>query len=225
MKKAYENNTHEQIALLLPWYVNNTLQGNEISLVQQHLKNCLTCNHELKSLKRLSSSVQQASKFNASANPESFANLKKRLNNQFSEVKNPDVIHLDNYKALKKIKSWLNNIPNYSLALAATVVMAFVLPKFLSVESYFSNDYRTLSDSNNNAVKYTNAVKVIFKEGTSQEIVNKMLSSVGGIVLEKADAQFLYIIGFAKNTNETEVTEKLNKIRENKMVIFAEPVT
>ena len=80
MKHIDDNSyaSHQEITLLLPWYVNKTLQGAELDTVKQHLNNCLICNRELLNLQNLSGLINQASTVELSAQG-SFAKLKKRL--------------------------------------------------------------------------------------------------------------------------------------------------
>lgn len=41
------DNEHEKINLLLPWYINNTLNDDELSAVKHHLSACFMCNKDL----------------------------------------------------------------------------------------------------------------------------------------------------------------------------------
>lgn len=41
---------HDDVWLLLPWYVNDTLQPTESNLVTTHLQTCLTCRREIENL-------------------------------------------------------------------------------------------------------------------------------------------------------------------------------
>lgn len=42
--------THQEILELLPWFVNGTLNEHEHSLLNEHLKGCGECNHEVEIL-------------------------------------------------------------------------------------------------------------------------------------------------------------------------------
>ena len=69
---------HHDISLLLPWYVNKTLQGDEIERVENHLKVCLTCRREIAILHKLAEAVQREGSLDSAAQA-SFSRLKKRL--------------------------------------------------------------------------------------------------------------------------------------------------
>lgn len=38
---------HEEVALLLPWYINGALDGSERQRVEQHMRSCILCRREL----------------------------------------------------------------------------------------------------------------------------------------------------------------------------------
>jgi hypothetical protein len=70
--------THDDISLLLPWYVNNTLHGSELKDVENHLNVCLTCKRELVNLKKLSLAINQEGSFDSAALA-SFSHLKDSI--------------------------------------------------------------------------------------------------------------------------------------------------
>jgi anti-sigma factor RsiW len=45
---------------ILPWFVNGTLEGEELRDVEEHLRSCLTCRREVKELRELRRGVQRA---------------------------------------------------------------------------------------------------------------------------------------------------------------------
>ena len=49
----FDDPEHEAVEALLPWFVNGTLDVDECSLVERHLKDCTRCGHEADSLRQL----------------------------------------------------------------------------------------------------------------------------------------------------------------------------
>lgn len=45
---------------LLPWYVNGSLEGDELRAVEQHLRSCLVCRREVEELRELRGEMQRA---------------------------------------------------------------------------------------------------------------------------------------------------------------------
>lgn len=52
-REPFDSTTHAQMSLLLPWYLNGTLEVDELREVEAHLKRCLTCRRELQQLSLL----------------------------------------------------------------------------------------------------------------------------------------------------------------------------
>lgn len=44
---------------LLPWFVNGTLEGEELHQVEEHLRSCLSCRREVEELRKLRSGVKE----------------------------------------------------------------------------------------------------------------------------------------------------------------------
>ncbi len=49
----FEGSIHLEVERLLPWLVNGTLADDELALVQQHLDECVACQHEVDWLRSL----------------------------------------------------------------------------------------------------------------------------------------------------------------------------
>lgn len=55
------NNEHEQANLLLPWFVNKTLDGTEMELVRRHISVCKDCQDDVSLLASVQSSMAKSS--------------------------------------------------------------------------------------------------------------------------------------------------------------------
>lgn len=55
------DDAHQEIALLLPWYVNNTLFGDELEQVTLHLSVCDGCKQEVINLNKLGVMITSSS--------------------------------------------------------------------------------------------------------------------------------------------------------------------
>jgi len=206
--------------MLLPWYVNKTLQGAELDTVKQHLNNCLICNRELLNLQNLSGLINQASTFELSAQG-SFSKLKQRLH-PAEDAQQSVVSFARPSKWQSKINFKQRKISAPALALAAGVLLAVVLPRFMPIDQLQSHDYRTLSDSeitNTNP----NELRVIFKENTSLQTIDQLLASIQGTIIHGPNEQSVYTIGIKKSSVTTSAIDRLSILRADAHVIFAEP--
>ena len=69
---------HQQILLLLPWYLNQSLEQDERQQVESHLRSCILCRRELVVLRKLAAAVKQSSDLDVAAEA-SFASLRAKL--------------------------------------------------------------------------------------------------------------------------------------------------
>lgn len=49
----FDDSEHRAADAVLPWFVNGTLEGNELAFVEQHLRECARCRREIDLLKQL----------------------------------------------------------------------------------------------------------------------------------------------------------------------------
>lgn len=220
MNSTSENpySSHEQIALLLPWFVNKSLSDAERHCVEQHLKVCLLCNREVSNLQHLASVIKQTAPVDNAANA-SFQELKKRLHSTAAPQSLATQVKTTSTAKAK----WYNNYSQNLIALAAATAFALVLPHFVpSTTAPATNDYRTLSNDEP-VPSQKEVIKVIFKEQTAPATIQQLLSSIQGNIMHGPDEQALYIIGFNASTSEAELQEKLTRLRNDQSVVFAEP--
>ena len=77
-------NQHQQLQLLLPWYVNESLGEVERLKVEGHIHGCLLCNRELVALRKLQAAVNQASILQMAAEV-SFASVCEKMQQMRSD--------------------------------------------------------------------------------------------------------------------------------------------
>src|SRR5260370_36349639 len=70
---------HENVWLLLPWYVNGTLQAAERRLVDDHLAACPSCLEELARSKALAAALRTRQESAPSPHPIQLARLIERI--------------------------------------------------------------------------------------------------------------------------------------------------
>src|SRR5258708_21310213 len=70
---------HENVWLLLPWYVNGTLEAAERRLVDEHLVGCALCREELGRCRGLSAALRSGEESAPSPHPIQLARLLERV--------------------------------------------------------------------------------------------------------------------------------------------------
>jgi len=223
MKQIHNNpySAHQDILLLLPWYVNKTLHGNEVETVENHLKVCLTCRRELASLQKLAAAVRQEGSFDSTMQV-SFSQLKKRIH-QPDELK---LTETPKVTALNDHRKWLGKIsvmPRSAFAMAAVVLLSLLLPRFIDTSHFLTNDYRTLSNGENPVTGDKNTISVIFSTDTEKDQIDKIIALIQGQIINGPDKQGVYKIAISGEPVAKDILERVNSLRTNPNVLFVEP--
>jgi hypothetical protein len=224
MKQTQSNpySAHHEIALLLPWYVNNTLRGTERNTVENHLKVCFTCRRELASLKKLSLAVKQEGSSDSAAHT-AFSHLKNRIHKAEEPVLPlPAVIASPQRKPSRRIELKSPVFARITLALAATVVFFMLIPGYLDLKNMRSNDYRTLSDSEISKPR-KNEIRVVFLKDAKQQQIDAILAKVHGQIVAGPSEQSVYTVRINRADSAKNMLETLEQLRGNPNIIFAEP--
>lgn len=207
--------SHDNVALLLPWYVNKTLRGSDLNAVEQHLKICLVCNRELLALQHIAGLIKEPAAIDSNAQA-SFARFKNRLPTADKASLPPPL------KPLGQAKTPRPHFSRPALALAATVLLTVFLVRFADMQDMLSQDYRTLSNAETLPAN-ANEVKVIFKPEASRQAIDAILAAIDGHIIEGPGQQPVYVIGFNGVVQKSEVLDRLSLLRKNGLVAFAEP--
>lgn len=91
---------HEETRQLLPWYLNGTLEGEELQRVRQHLGMCLVCRQELTGMRRQAECIEAHDQPLAQPD-QSFARLMHRIK-----------ADKDRHPFQKLISGWITNAKN-----------------------------------------------------------------------------------------------------------------
>jgi anti-sigma factor RsiW len=214
--------THDAVFMLLPWYVNKTLQSTELTTVERHLNACPDCKREFVNLQQLSVAVNQSSAFTANS-PASFSRLKQRLQATAKQPQTPSVATIIRPAKWRDPAKGYSSLARPTLALAAAgMLLAVVLSRVGDVNQILGNDYQTLSDTKT-VTNSSNDIRIIFKENTSQHAIEQILNSMQGYIINGPNEQSLYTIGFKKSIDTQHAFDNLSLLRRNPQVVFAEP--
>ena len=222
MKELHNNpySVHQEISLLLPWYVNKTLHKNEIEMVENHLVVCMTCRRELATLHKLAAAVQNEGSIDSAAQA-SFTQLKKRIHgsNKTSQEKAPNVIALP---VQRKAGGKIWHLSRPALALAAVLLVSLLVPRFIDTGNSQMNEYRTLSNAENRAASQ-NTIRVIFSNDAKQLEINEILASVNGQIIDGPTEQGVYTVAIQNEPASKDILDRVTLLQKNAQVIFAEP--
>ena len=214
--------THQDVFLLLPWYVNETLHGSELERVEAHINICLTCKRELASLHKLALMVNQPGTLD-SAEQISFSQLQKRLHQtHLASPKLPDQVAASEAQPKRTKRPAL--LPYPTFALAAVLVLSMLIFGVMRIDTVINNDYRTLSDSEPAATN-RNEIHIVFADNTTQQQISSLLEPFAGKIAAQPQPteQAVYSMRFEQTHTKEEMLNILAQLRKNPQVIFAEP--
>lgn len=216
---------HQEVILLLPWYVNQTLTGAELKLVEEHLGVCLTCKREINNLQKLSQVVNQASAIDT-AEQAAFAQLKKRLHQPqaatLQQPAAPEIINFAQHQAIKR-----RDVPapppfRPAMALAAVLLLSLIVPSYFKINQMLSNDYHTLSEGGMQAANL-NEGHVVFADNMTLVQINQLLQPFAGKVIGQPTDQAVYTVRFEQIHAKDALLVQLAELKKNPQVVFAEP--
>lgn len=220
---AYSN--HDEIWLLLPWYVNSSLQSSECKRVQQHLQVCLTCRRELAEQGSLAKRLGHSPRLEISPQP-SFERLMSRIRvegeTQAKHKQPPPVKGSAPFDWKQAVLGFLSPKP-----LAA----AFATGMFAGLLAFMMNGGRLLPPASYHTVANVNAlpfepndIRVIFADNTPDQAIRSLIDSVHGRVLEGPNSMGAYTVRIPADAgHQPLMAEALNQLRADKAVVFAEP--
>jgi anti-sigma factor RsiW len=80
----FDEPAHHAAEMLLPWFVNGTLEGAELDSVERHLRECARCQRELDSLREMQAAYAGGETVQSAA--PSFQKLRRRLDEPQREL-------------------------------------------------------------------------------------------------------------------------------------------
>lgn len=218
------NNEHDKIWNLLPWFVNNTLNGFEKKQVEHHLASCTLCKQEVHQQRQLQQDLisdDTLSKSTTSA----FNNVMQRIEQH--EVKSKNVVP---FKLVSKQFNKYNRKPIIS-SIAASFLALVIIGLFFT-SSNNEKIYSTLSDTpaqnsslntDNNSAYLT---RVIFNKNTSEHKINQLFEQFQGTLTSGPDKRGIYTIDFSKAVSSTaHYNALLLKLKHRPEILLVSKIT
>lgn len=227
MNKNFDNPTdsHQQMALLLPWYANQSLSGQECKAMENHLATCLLCKRELRQLEKLGLAVKQDTRFDSAANA-SFSRLKQRIHADQGKVSTLARDTSDATRILPKYRQprFMSRGNQRVWAIAAMLLLAVAIPlhQMKPDGATAASQFITLSDGRSETLK-ANEIRVVFTDALADADRAQVVAGIDGKISGKPSLQGVYTIDLAPDMDKSQILAKIDQLRKDKRVIFAEP--
>ena len=231
---------HQKILLLLPWYLNKTLQQDEQRQVESHLRNCMLCSRELVALQKLAAAVKQSSDLDVAAEA-SFARLREKLPTAEPDRKKPVLSNSPptlvwSQKRAKAAPGLFGNPANrYSrlsrlsgstvthFAIAASMLLAMIPLVMQYGRSPATTDYYTLSAAKPESPSGTK-LRIVFSKSLPNAGIDLLLEKIHGQLVEGPNSVGAYTVRLGADKNSQDLTAAVALLRKQQNVLLVEPV-
>jgi hypothetical protein len=199
----FGSSIHKVVDALLPWYVNGTLEGEELEGVRQHLHECELCRQEAEWLRELHAACVAAE--SAPGASDAFHGLRRQL-----EAPAPDKRSSASPRVASS-SAWTR------WALAASVAIAVVLGASVLRDTSAPALYRTLGASGGSA-QTSGSMIVVFDPVTTEAELRRILRSADARLVDGPTQANAYVL----DVPAAERQDALRALRAEHAVVLAE---
>ncbi len=197
---------HKVTDALLPWFVNGTLEGDELALVERHLGECLRCQHEVEWLRELHAAcIAGEAMPGASA---AFRNLRRQLEEPREGR--------DSIAGLRRSRGRARLWSRW--AIAAQLVVIAVLG-ILLLSDTDGPTYRTLS-ARSATVPATGNLVVVFDPATTEAEVQRILRGAGARIVDGPTQANAYVLEVPRGQTD----RAAQAIKAERAALLVEPL-
>ena len=201
----FGSSVHKVVDALLPWYVNGTLEGDELEGVRRHLGECELCRREAEWLRELHAACVAAESVPGASN--AFHGLRRRL-----EAPPPAKPSNDPPRVAGR-STWTR------WALAASVAIAVALGASVLRDTSARALYRTLGASGGSA-QASGSMIVVFDPATTEAELRSILRSADARVVDGPTQANAYVLDVPAGERHA----ALRALRSQRAVVLAEPL-
>ena len=200
--------THSEVAELLPWFVNDTLDDQERARVERHLADCIACKQDLADLRELQSLyADEPVDLAASAG---LARTRRRIE-QTESNRQPRQRSQGVDVQSRRTRYWWG-----AMLIAQAVIIVLLSAAFLTRPE--PRYYHTLAASPA-AAKKAAALVVVFAADRPEGEIRDLLRGLHARIVDGPSAEGAYTLEVAAEEAERALTE----LRRRTWVRFAEP--
>ncbi len=223
------HSVHQEVALLLPWYVNGALQGSERLRVEQHVRSCIFCRRELAFESATLVLFRNDNALDQSASA-GFEHLRTRIatatpgGSATSRAFRPTVRWLEKLYGMVAGRDMRPLLVAVPLALGVVAIgLTMLMPRTgadLTLTGNATPGYETLSSER--TVANRNDIHVIFIPGTDAGVIDGLLESLPAEVVRGPNDAGVYTLRLLHTPAAGERQAAIVALRKRPEVVFAE---
>ena len=220
---------HREVWMLLPWYVNGTLEGAEFNLMQQHLRVCIICRQELAEQQKLAEAIGQSSAIDLVPQA-SLARLLQRIDSEAPPADRRKKGWNRFRSPWTRLLEWLSGVRLPQRAWVAVPLLILLLALAPAVRFWLSSvprepQYHTLASPNSVPAVGSTDIQVVFAQTFDQEQIQQLLHSLPAKIVAGPNASGAYTVRIAtRDRSNQEMLAALVRLYQNPGVLRAEPV-
>lgn len=189
---------HREVDLLLPWYVNRTLERHERSRVERHLAVCALCQKEVETLQQLQSAVILSSEEIPAPSP---AGLERVLARIEADERSKKVQQAVWWAELwDRLRATVLPPPLPAWRLVPVVATVLIVVQFAAIVGLVGREYlgpvsyRTLARPPEGIPSRSPRIVVVFQEGAPESAIRETLLVLQGNIVGGPTHQGAYTI-------------------------------
>jgi hypothetical protein len=220
LSPSTNTDSHQQIRLLLPWYVNQTLPHEERHRVENHVRICLICRRELHGLEKLAKTVTEAGDFEGDAEA-SFVALLSKLPPRGIDKPLPSAA-AETAAFNRSMKFARSSAARF--AMAASLLLALIPALLYVMRTNTTGAYYTLSAAKPESAE-GREVRVVFTQSLSHAEIDALLASIHGRRIDGPNSLGAFTVRLDNGQNGRKLTQDaIAFLRSRQEVLLAEPV-
>jgi anti-sigma-K factor RskA len=177
----FESGTHRVVDALLPWYVNGTLEGDELDGVRHHLSQCAQCREEVAWLRELHAACVAAESMPGAGN--AFRSLRHKLEGRATK----------GGLSSRLGRVWSHGSTWTRWAAAASLAMVLALGASLLQEARGPTLYHTLGASGTTE-RASGSLIVVFDPATTEADLRRILRQADARLVDGPTRANAYVL-------------------------------
>lgn len=203
-----QGSEHTAVDALLPFYVNGTLQGEELDRVRQHVAACDACRREADWLRDV---------FAACAAISPLPNPALTTHADRMTARTVDGPPQRSHSPI--VTGWRSTQPWVRTLVAAQLAALAVLTALLAADVTDQPSYRTLGADAHSAPN-RDAIAVMFDPTITEAEMRRVLASARARIVDGPTATHAFVL----EVPTAQLGEAIQKLRAERAVLFAEPL-
>lgn len=216
-----QNQDHDYVWELLPWYVNDGISPDELNEVETHLKDCMTCQQEVVRCRELNQSVKTNQKDVWTPSPVHFTKI----------LANVDAFENRRIKSQRatgwyeKWFPWIVDTPRparFTLAFQGALVVALATTLLVSALVPMQG-YQTLSNPAEATATSAQRVRLVFADNITEKELRALLLGISARLIAGPTPLGVYTIALNPSAaNPQTIQQTLGQLRAHPKVRLAE---